>query len=236
MKRSFVRVLWGTYNENIRHSRHRNKINNDIRLSTYNKYSPKYATYVFGDDNYKHLIDLGIDCKLVDKRAFVWDAQKEQFRHKLEAFKFGMEEFDEIVYVDIDTMPVKCIPENLWSVLRQKQAIQAILRMYHRKKACWRKTDMRKIPCAAFVYIRDKSIPYKLIDIWEKIGKPWTEETVMAIYTDDVLGGWLGVEKYWDAFEPDFFALLDGCTVYPEELMSKKNICFKHFTPPQRCK
>ncbi len=231
IKRGFIRTLWGVHDQTQRHYRHRSKIDNDIKLVSYNKYWPSsYLTFVFGEENYKQLLGAGFsNCILVDKRPIVWDMNKEQFRHKLESLKLGMEVYDEIVYTDIDTMPIKPIPADFWDILGKKQSIQAILRMYHKKKCFWRKIDQRKVPCAAFIYLRDKTIPEKLIKIWEEMGKSFYEETAIMKYMDDMSNGWKGQEYYWNNFEPDFFNLECNAAYDDRSLLKTKNICFEHF-------
>jgi len=229
-KRGFVRALWGIHDNTQRHFKHRGKINNDIKLVAYNKYMPPYTTFVFGEDNHKQLLDSGFqNCILADKRPIVWDMNKEQFRHKLEVLKLGSQLFDEMVYTDIDTMPVKPIPDNFWNVLAQKKSIQAILRMYHRKKCFWRHKDPRKVPCAAFIYIGDKAIPEELIATWEKMGRPWSEEVALMKYIDDISGGWKDEKYYWDNFEPVFFNLLCNTAYGHKEMVKAKDVCFEHF-------
>lgn len=228
-KRSFIRTMWGIYeHEGRRFFKRRAKLDNDIALVQKCPYSEPFRTYVFGEDNYKFLVDKGFDCKLIDKKPIVWDMNKEQFRHKLEAFKCGMEDFDEIVFLDWDTFPIKPLPKDFWDVLNKKESIQAILRMYHRRKAYWRGgIDTRKIPCASFVYVREKQITEDLIALWEKMGRPWSEEQVLARFIDSRMGGWQGMEKYWDTYEPDFFMLAEA-RVFSKELLRTKNQCFKH--------
>jgi hypothetical protein len=229
VKRGFVRVLWGIYDhQGRRFYKRRTKMDNDIKLLLKNQYSKPFMTYVFGEDNFKFLKDKGFNCKLVDKKPIVWNMDKEQFRHKLEAFRLGMQDYDEIVFLDWDCHPVAPLPRNFWKVLGQKDPFQAPLRMYHRRKATWRRGDQRKIPCASFVYFRDKQIPQDLVDLWEKLNRPWSEEIVMARYFDGLMDGWKGLDEYWDRFEPDFFYLDEGRVFTPEQLKSK-NRCFRHF-------
>tara|TARA_R110000824_G_scaffold12226_8_gene53696 strand:- start:9279 stop:10010 length:732 start_codon:yes stop_codon:yes gene_type:complete len=227
MKRGFVRTLWGEYREEKSFLRRR-KMDLDIKWAQTNPLDVEYVTFTFGEDNHKALNDKGIKNTLVDKRPVVWDMDKQQFRHKIEAFKLGMEVFDEMVFLDWDCQPFRSVPENFWEVLGRKESLQAILRMYKRRKATWRRSDQRKIPCASFVYINDKNVPKKLIEKWEELNKPWSEEVVMCRYMEDVMGGWKGVDEYWERFEPDFFVLEEGF-VYPKELLATKEHCFRHF-------
>jgi len=183
---------------------------------------------VFGEDNYKFLEDQGISAKLVDKRDIVWDLDTQQFRHKLEAFRLGMQDFDEIVFLDWDELPIAPLPDDFWDVLRKKASIQAILRMYHRRKATWRKINQRMIPCASFVYIGDKKIPDDIIKIWETTSSGFSEEVAMARYIDEINSGWIGTDRYWNMHEPDFF-VLNEAQIYPKEKLDTKRICFDHF-------
>ena len=228
IKRGFVRVLWGIHDhQGRRFYKRRTKIDNDILLQKQSKYTPPFKVFVFGENNYKSLVDEGFDCLLVDKKPIVWDMNKQQFRHKIEAFKLGMEIFDEMVFLDWDMYPLKPIPEDFWEVLGEKSPLQAIIRMYHRRKAHWRSVDKRKIPCASFVYIRDKKIPKDLIDMWKKMNKPWSEETVMGRYMDEAIGGWKDIQTYWDNYEPDFFVLREG-RVFDKEQLDTKTKIFDH--------
>jgi len=231
MKVGFIRALWGIHeHKGRRFYLRRTKIDADINLVLHNKYCPPFKTYVFGKDNYNYLVDKGFDCKLLDDRPIVWDLDTKQFRHKFEVFKAAAEDFDKFVFVDWDMMFIKPLPTNFWDVLATKQTFQAILRVYHQKKACWRGHGARIIPCGSFMYFGDKTLPSKFIDIWEKMGEPWGEEVVMAKYTEDIMGGFNGcpehMEKYWNMFEPPFFALQD---MYSKEKMASKIRIIEHF-------
>jgi hypothetical protein len=229
--RSFIRGLWGVHDNPDRYYQRRHKMDNDIKFMKHFKYNEPFRTYVFGEDNYKYLVDQGFDCRLVDKKPIAWDMEKEQFRHKLECFKQGMDDFDEVVFLDWDCLPIKALPDDFWDVLRAKGPFQAILRGYKRRKAMWRKVDQRKIPCASFVYINDPKIPQEMNEYWEELGRPWSEEVVMMRYMERMQDGWKGPEAYWEQFEPDFFVLGEG-RVFDQELLDTKNKCFHHFNAP----
>jgi len=234
--RTFIRALWGIYDHQGRRLyKRRTKIDKDIRLLRLCKYTKPFITYVFGKDNYNFLKDQGFKCVLVDKRPIVWDMETEQFRHKLEVFKYGIKEHDEIVFLDWDTFPVKPLHKKFWKVLGKKAPIQAVLRMYHRRKAHWRKKDGRQVPCASFVYLRKKKIATDLIKMWETHRKPWSEEIVMARYMDQMMDGWEGMAKYEKLFEPDFFYLPESRVLeaIDKQYYKKKNICFRHFNQNQ---
>jgi hypothetical protein len=103
--------------------------------------------------------------------------------------------------------------------------------MYKRRKATWRgKNDTRKIPNAAFVYIRDKSITEGMLQTWEDIGRPWSEELVMARHIDKMNGGWQGLDHYWENHEPHWFAMPSLYFSYPaEKIRNEKERLFHHF-------
>jgi hypothetical protein len=216
-KRAFVRGLWGIYDDQGRKSyQRRQKLDNDIRMVKLNKHAPHHITYVFGKDNQRYLEERGMETRLVDDRPIIWDMDNEQFRHKLEVLYQALQEFDEIVFLDWDCTECKPIPPDFWSRLAEKEPIQAVLRQYHRKKAYWRSIDARKIPEASFVYIRDKQIGADLNKTWEEMGRPWSEEIVMAKYMDERLGGWQGLDHYWEHYNP-FFCTYGNCKIPPPD-------------------
>lgn len=221
----FIRALWGIYNNPKRMYRRRSKIDNDIKMVSHNIYQPPFMTYVFGSDNYNYLVDQGFSCKLIDNKPIVWDMNTQQFRHKFEVFKYALEDYGKFVFLDWDMAFIKPLPRNFWDTLSKKAPIQAILRIYHNKKALWRKEKPRTIPCGSFVYIREKKIGDDLIKYWEAMGKPWGEEVVIAKYIDDKMGGF-DMDKYWDYYEPLYFKFQN---MYSEERMKTKIPLIEHF-------
>jgi hypothetical protein len=129
--------------------------------------------------------------------------------------------------MDWDVIPQKPLPDDFWEVLGKKEAFQGCLQLYHRRKATWRKEDMRKIPNGGFLYIRDKEIPHKIIKVWETMRGP-SAEPPMAKFTDEWTGGWKGKETYWDLFEPDF-CNLHKMSAHGKEKIKEKNLCFIHY-------
>jgi len=211
IKRGFIRGLWGIYeHEGRRYYKRRTKLDNDMKMIKLNKNAQEHVTYVFGEDNYKFLVDQGFDARLIDKRPVVWNMEKEQFRHKLEVLYQGLQEFDEIVFLDWDCTECKPLPPDFWERLAGKEPIQAVLRIYHKRKATWRDSNTRTIPEASFVYIREKKIGQELNDLWEKMHRPWSEEVVLAKYIDKMHDGWHGIEHYWEHNDP-FFATWGNC-------------------------
>jgi len=238
----FVRGLWGYEDRKEYVYKRRKKISNDILLVQHNPFEQPFVTYVFGEDNYKFLIDEGFDCRLVDKNPMIWghDRLKEhQYGHKLKIFQAATEEFNEIVFLDWDCMLAKPIHKNFWDIMGKKQEVQAILRGYKSCVCMWRKTDRRKRACASFVYVRGEEVGKNMFDMWysgfDKYksvkSRRLSEEQIISLYTDKIFGGWQGVRTYWKNFEPNFF-LLGKHEVpfqpYPNTWLLKKKRCFVH--------
>lgn len=231
MKRGFIRALWGILDhQGRRFYKRRTKITSDVELTRHNVYNPGVKVYVFGKDNHKWMQDEGFNAQLLDDKPIVWDLDKQQFRHKLEVLKAAAQDFDQFVFMDWDMMHVKPLPVDFWEHLAKKDSFQAILRIYHKKKTWWRKSGNRIVPCGSFWYIGDKTIPDKFIKIWEELGSGWGEEVVAGKYTEDLMGGFNGtpedMQKYWDRFEPDYFALQP---MYTPDKMATKIRIIEHF-------
>jgi hypothetical protein len=214
MKRAFIRALWGTANKDhdkgwIAPSHRRVKMDKDIGLILKSPYSTPFITYVFGEDNLNYLKSLNVEnCVLINKQPFIYDLQKEFWRHKLDILKYAMENdgFDEIVYLDWDCLPTKKLDDKFWELLSKKRELQVNLQWYRRRKCLWRgKIDTRKVSNGGFIYIRDNKIPQKFIDTWDKMDpsmKFW-DEVAISKFIDEMTGGWIGVDKYLPEFEPD---------------------------------
>jgi len=232
MKRAFVRGIWGVIKPDKKQIDRRKMVSNDIKnIVKKNKFSEPFITYVYGQENYDQLTGIGLECILIDKEPYYDNWYKRFYRHKLEIFKIAMEDYDEIVFLDWDCLPTKKLPDNFWKVLGKKESIQANLTQYKRAKCFWRKKEPRKIPNSGFVYMRDKTIPQKIIDIWEDFPAGYKDlsssEPPIAKLTDDMTDGWKGKELYWDLFEPEF-CNLNGGSPFPRERLEEKNSCFIH--------
>lgn len=243
MKRMYIRALWGYADkaETDSYSGRRSKMDNDIDIVMYNDNDEPFMTYVCGQKNFDYLKSKNINCKLLSKDPFIYEPIKgvqHMYGHKLYVMQAAMEDYDEIVFLDWDCMAATKIPNNFWSTLGEKEAFQASMRGYKKRKCHWRRRDKRQRPCASFVYFRDKKIIDEMVEMWEK-DKRRSEEDVFAKYTDEMIGGWQGADKYWELFEPHFFNL-DIHEIpfrcFPTEKVETKNLVFVHmnrsFTNP----
>ena len=190
----FIRTLWGIYSKEWSYKR-RAKIDSDFDLVLHNEFEQPCTVYVFGKDNLKYLEDMGFDCRLVDEKPIVWDPKEgvHQYGHKIQIFHEAMKEFEEIIFLDWDCVPVKPLSNDLWQQLRKKEPIQASLRGYKVKRAGWRKRDARKRPCASFVYIREKKIADDMFDLWKE-KKTLSDEHILGMCMDKLSGGWRSEE------------------------------------------
>lgn len=212
-KRSFIHGIWGNYDKSEANKLYNRvlKVENDMILEKLNPYAPKYRVYVFGEENYKRTIDMGFNAVMVDKRPFIFDMDKEQYRHKLEFWKLGLEEFDEIVFTDWDCLAFAPIPNDFWDVLGKGPEIQSSLYAYKRR---WRSPSRGTFKggyghcasAATFLYIRGKEHGYGIINAWEELGRPFFEEGSLGKYIDSLDGGWKGLENYIK-FEPPYHGL-----------------------------
>ena len=246
MKKTFIREVWGEGFDVGKDAFRGGKLYNDIISVVNNDKEPEFLCYVFGKQNFDALKKLNVNCVLVDQEPVRWSMEKELYRHKLEIFKIAMEENDEIVFLDWDCGAVKECSELMWDVLGKKESLQAPLMSYRTKKCLWRKEEIRKVPNAGFVYIRDNTIPAKLISIWEEFGEylekrkkekrpirfreqclVFQEEPAMAKFIDDMMGGWIGIDKYWDLFEP-MVCNLSKNSPFNKDMLNSKDIHFIH--------
>ena len=178
-----------------------NKIKSNIQKSLEEKIQFPFVCYTFGTDNHKYLLSLGIHSILVHD----FPNPFYMYWHKLEALKFGMSDFDEIVFVDWDTYLIKEIDEQFWTLLNEKDVIQASLNRYRHPHLSHRIGKQNQwCPSGAFMYCRDKSVPDKIIEYWKKEAHIYSCEVGIARLTDEWMGKW-DINEYHRRFEPHVF-------------------------------
>jgi len=178
-------------------------LNKEIKLNLSNKYQVDYIAYVFGIENEKYLKDLGVKTKLLDIKKWGWDKETELFRHKLEFYKAGMEDFDEIVYLDWDVLQLKPLTSNYWENLYKKEKIQGHIHRRRQGTCPWRKYKFWKnrLINAGILALRDNNLPNLFIQTWNKIDsdefltikndrKFWTfnDEIIIQYVIDHIYG------------------------------------------------
>jgi len=231
-KRVFIRALWGVFDEAHRITRRRFQTDSDIGKLIKSNYNEPFISYTFGKENHDFLLKCGFNSILIHDEPFKWDLVKYQYRHKLEILKYAMEEdgYDEIVHLDWDCFPTRKLIPDFWDTFGKKEIVQANLQKYRASKCYWRKdrATQKYLPNGGYFYIRDKSIPSRLIKIWEGMKKnKQSAEPAMAKLMDEIGGGWQGIEHYWDHFEVET-CNLKRKSPYSIADRQNKNSCFIH--------
>jgi hypothetical protein len=248
MKRTFIRGIWGDITKNgIRDG----KMRKDIDAIKQNSYNENFVVYVFGRENWTMLSNEGFRVKLIDEAPVKYDMKKQLYRHKLDILEHATRDYDEIVFLDWDCVPTAPLPDDFWDKMHKKAPFQANLFQYRTKKCLWRDRDWRKVCNGGFLYLRDHRIAlvfqnnYRELESWvrkqkesrEAQGKKlrfreealiFDDEPSISKWVDDSMGGWQGIEKYWELFEPDFCNLKKK-SVYPKDMLNTKRECFLHW-------
>lgn len=238
MKRAFIRCVWGAYKietpltgfHAAEKLSRRSKLDGDIDLILKNQFNEPFIVYVFGKDNFDKMKGLGFNCVLADPNPSPFDQINYVYRNKMELIKYAMEAdgHDEIIYLDWDCRPQKKLPDNYWDEFGKRAPIQACLQQYRRRKCLWRTDgDVRKVPNGGFLYIRDKSLPNRAIQIWDTM-KQDNDEIAWAKLIDELMNGWKGMDEFWKDYETPF-CNLHKASPFSREQLNSKNICFVHF-------
>lgn len=193
------------------------------------KYLSPFVSYVFGIDNYKYLVDLGLECKLVDEKCLI---RPQPMIHKIIGIQAALKDFDEVVCLDWDCAPTAMLPADFWDILGQKDVIQCPLYQCTRKVNHWREGRIppKLLSGGFFVYMRDKQIPDILLD-WDlnrQFRNKWADETFYSLYIDELMGGWQDektknyrFDEYFRRFEPSMCG-------HVKASFEKENVCFYH--------
>jgi len=255
-QRGFVRVIWGAFleededalkdiekeygvkqdTENSMLNR-RVKIERDIkRCFDKDKFHIPSVTYVFGKRNYDRLVEMGLECVLIHDEPYKYHPIKGIYRHKLDAYRHMMADYEECVFIDFDCRLKTKLPDNFWEVLNKKEVLQASLhkystpRMNHRDMGNKRTSLFanKMTPTGAFVYMRGEYVADRMFEL-NMAGGPntWSCEPVMGILSDEICGGWQGIAKYWELFEPEFYTAKRSPFRWDREKYKKGNSCFR---------
>jgi len=180
-----------------------------------------YICYTFGEENHKWLLSKGVESVLINKFSNPFY----MYRHKMEAWVRGMQDFDEIVFLDWDTRPIKPIDDEFWSILRSKDVIQASLGKYMSARLTHRAgRDNKWNPSGSFVYMRDKSLPTRAIELWKKQHHKWTEEVGLAMLTDELMGTF-DFNTYEKRFDPDVYQVKRNPFIKEQSKSYFYNLC-----------
>jgi hypothetical protein len=227
------------------------KLYQDIKQIQESPFQHDFITYVFGRDNLDILESMGFNCKLINDNPIIWDMQTQLWRHKLDIFKAASEDFDEFVFLDWDCRPTAPIPLYFWDVMGERAPLQANLMLYRTKRCLWRTEELRKTCNGGFVYMRGKEVVdhvisnYEWLCQWREAKKKereakgqklrfreeiiiFDDEPAISKFVDDYMGGWPGLESYWEYFESPFSNIKTRKSAYSEERLKSKQQCFYH--------
>jgi len=248
MKRGFIRGIWGDVTlSGIRDG----KIRKDIEAIKKNPYNEPFVVYAMGDENADLLRENGFEVVMQNRHPVRYDMKEQLYRHKLDIIEYAMRDFDEIVFLDWDCVPTAPLPDDFWERMADKAPFQANLFQYRTKKCLWRDKDWRKVCNGGFLYLRDHQIAmdfiqnYHELEMWvtdqkykrENQGKKlrfrekaliFDDEPAITKWVDDDMGGWKGMDKYWDSYEPHF-CNVGKKSAFPKEKLETKNECFVHW-------
>ncbi len=131
------------------------------------------------------------------------------WRLKLKILLRALQEFEEVVWLDLDAHLVKPVPDDFWDRLGTGAAIQMPLVSYKARWNYWRgRCDTRSISEGAFIYCRDRSIIEQADSLYDELKwMPHTDQTLLAYTMDQLAGkgepGQFTVEGYrQDGYEP----------------------------------
>ncbi|HUV84584.1 MAG TPA: hypothetical protein VMV86_02695 [Methanosarcinales archaeon] len=236
MSNGFVRVLFGEdYSAGYPYRRH--NMDREIDSIMKNKYTTDFIAYVFGERNFKKLVDKGVNCVLADKKPIVFTSRR-SYMHKAIAIEAAFDEFDEIVYLDWDCVPTRPLPDNFWESLQSRDVFQCPLYKCTRRVHTWRtgRIPPKLVSGGCFMYMRDKSLPSVFLDWATGTGEmsrtlpnQWNDETYYSRYLDDLMGGWddgkgeYKYDEYFERFEPLYCH--HRKTVFKDKM---ELACFKH--------
>lgn len=235
MKRALIRCLYGEANNpNHDSSGSRNRIDKDVSNVIKNN-EENYVTYVMGDKNYQYLKQKGLKNVIMATNNIWPQGGRGSFINKMVAWKYAMQDYDEIVFLDWDTIQIKPLPDNFWEEFAKKDKIQSPLYKCRRRTSCWRphvdRLDNKRGCSGCFVYMRDKSIPDELLKLVDDpIIKPfsgsYSDETYLNRYVDILTNGWKGKDYYYGHFEPQWCMVQHPAYIDCPDHYT--NACFKH--------
>ena len=219
-----IRAFWG----DDQLPRAYSKILREVERSAKQMANLDQVVFVFGDENAEAVRKFGFEQVVqLSEDGMVFPpggrCDGSMWRHKTAAIREGLARFGEVIHVDWDVSIPNKLPGDLWDRLREKGTLQMPLQQYFRRQCYWRKDDCepRKLPYGCFIYISDVAHLDAMQAIWDEHGKPaWTDEHPAAFYTDQLTGGWQGVEEYERRFEP-------YCCVVRRSPLSKESIAAK---------
>ena len=234
MRSAFIRGLWGVPRPDAPTNEAKTRVSVVPEIQNWARDSRgiPFTTYAFGTDNKTFLASMKIDAKLLSDKPEVWDNSVDMWRHKIEIIRRALDDFDEVVWLDWDCIPVTDLPPDFWQRLADGQPYKACLKMQKHPHCKWRQNreDQRYLPSGGFIYIRGADVGDHLIRCWDSLS--WyraTDEDAMGKLGDELIGGWKGDREYCVNFEP-YCCSTKRCRRCPDDIVSKKADIFRHLS------
>lgn len=235
-----ISAYWGIQDNSHRIlARHARVMGNLKELINNKYYIPFDRIYVWGDENVGFLKQIGFkNVVKVSKEPFQWDLVKQQYRHKLEAIRMAHTEFNCVLQLDMDVLPIRQFNPNIWNLMGQKEVFQANLYYYKKAKNWWRISDQRKVTNGGCTYTRGPQPIEEIIKIWERkdMRDKKTVEPSMSRYCDELIGGWKDIDKYRQLFEIDCCVLRRNSPYGKYDTLITKDTLYIHHAGLGRCR
>jgi len=208
----FVRGLWG----DAIVSRH-GAILAQLEAAASKLQPAPLKVYCYGIENYQYTKRLGFDCVLMDHRPIVSFGLSEQrnpghrgvvnfghqiWRHKLAIIERALKESSECMWLDWDCNLTRSIPRGFMRRLRKGRDFQGTLIEMRQVQCVWRRVyfpdegkSRRKVIEGALLYFRGTQAIERIIELQDTYPN-LVDQQIFGMYTDEVLGGWPGLEAY----------------------------------------
>jgi len=224
-----IRILYGN----------KNKVNKKWLCEVHDSFKNEWAKdeityYVLGSENEKWLKNLGAkDVRLVNSKDDMRPANKSMshFYNKSYLLEYSMRDYDEILFIDYDTVAIKRPDERMWSLLREKDGswhgVFQCPNVSYKNMICLSKDQggirdptihtMRKCLNTCLLYCRDKTWVDGHLDAFNtcpslRIGRVSNfggGEAVLIYYLDREYGI-MDIQQMTSNFEPKIILLKRG--------------------------
>jgi hypothetical protein len=192
-----------------------------------------FTYFTLGEDNHQYLLSKGFNSILVDKQPYLYDIAKYCYYNKLVLLQYALNLYKEpILYLDNDCVAKRPII-NLNNEFKPKSLVSGNLMVYNQLKCYWRTEAKRTIINGGFLYIENISVINGIIEQWHEIQKSEhpdpNDEIAIQKYLDNLHGGWIGLEKYKELYEPTGI-----CSLNTKGYWINKDSLFTHYLGVRR--
>jgi hypothetical protein len=194
----FIRCLWGDFDEIIPEP-----ILDEV-------------VYVWGQENQDKLVSRGFECVLVSEEKIQYPNHLDKFKHKLDALKYGVNDFGRVIFLDWDVTMVKPIDDKFYTYFYGKEFMMPTYsypveymdmsdfyydlianewvksQIFDMNMFGWKMDNNIILPNAGFIYCDGIDVINKLINITDKWElKTLIEEFAAFIYSNSSLDDYI---------------------------------------------